>query len=269
MPNAAAAAGLAFVLTLAGGGRELTSDRFVLRAPGMPGSFTLFLEDPDVYGSTFASPVRIENRTEGDLLAVSVHVVSVTESRASGPREHAGGEGQPPAWERVGKGSDSSAQLLRAGPVDFSPETHLVMIRGSVRGVAELHAFELEEAPSPVEVLARPDGALFVRDSSGTVVRTDEHGQHPALQKSMPAGKARPSKVCAGGPLCRELEDGTVVTAARGEVTVRDPDGRSRAFTAGGAGEITALATGPEGRLYVATAGDGARRGGVRVFRLF
>src|SRR5205085_13457 len=77
---AVAAAGLAFALTLTDGGHSITSDRFALRAPGIPGAIVLELQNPDIYGSTFAAPMRVRNETEADLLAVSAEIVSLTET---------------------------------------------------------------------------------------------------------------------------------------------------------------------------------------------
>lgn len=278
MPNPVAAAGLAFALTLTDGGRALTTDRFVLRTPGLPGAVVLELEDPDLYGSTFATPVRIKNDTPAELLGVSVEVVSVTETRkgTEGKEEgrvHAGGEGQPPAWDSIPKDAETSAQLLRAGPVSFGDETLYVIVLGRVHGVAALGGFSLEEAPSPDALEVDAGGTLYVHDAGGKVVRTDGEGKRPVATGKMPVVARKPSTACAAlgdrFRFCREGPDGSLWTADAKDLTRREPDGKARSFPTGGDGAPTAIAFGREGRVYVATAGAEGRRGSVRVFRPF
>ncbi|HEV8268379.1 MAG TPA: hypothetical protein VGR00_09110 [Thermoanaerobaculia bacterium] len=276
--SSAAAAGLAFALTLTDGGRSITSTRFALRAPGLPGSIVLEVQNPDLYGSTFAAPLRVMNETEGDLLAVSAEIVSVTETKVDAEKketqkEFPGGEGQPPAWDVVKKGEASSRQQLRAGPVVFTEETKLVLLFGRVHGVALLGGFQLDEAPHPDALEADKGGNVWVRDAAGTILRTDADARSLAKVKTMPVRNEKPSGACAAlgskARLCREMPDGTLISASKSELTVTDPDGRSRSFSAGDDGPPVAIAFGKEGRVLVATAGEGARKGSVRIYRPF
>jgi hypothetical protein len=274
----AAAAGLAFALSLVDGGRTLTSDQFTLRAPGIPGVIVVELQNPDLYGSTFAAPVRVRNETEADLLAVSAEIVSVTETKVDAERKETqkelpSGEGKPPAWDVVKKGESSSRQQLRAGPVAFTEETRLILLFGRVHGVALLGGFQLDEAPHPDALEADKAGNVWVRDATGTILKTDADARYLAKVKSMPARTEKPSGACAAlgskARLCREMPDGTLISASKSELTVTDPDGRSRSLSAGDDGPPVAIAFGKDGRVLVATAGEGARKGSVRIYRPF
>ena len=275
---AAAAAGLAFALTLTDGGRSITSDRFALRAPGIPGTIVLELQNPDVYGSTFAAPMRVRNETEADLLAVSAEIVSLTETKVDAEKKETqkelpGGEGPPPAWDLVKKGEASTPQQLRAGPVAFTEETKLVLLFGRVHGVALLGGFQLDEAPHPETLVADKGGNVWVKDASGTILKTDAEARALVKVKNLPRENEKPSGACkalgAKASLCREASDGTLISSYKNELTVTDPDGKSRSFSAGDDGPPVAIAFGKEGRVLVATAGEGARKGSVRIYRPF
>ena len=273
-----AAAGLAFAIALAEGGKSVPIDRFTLKVPGVKGALVLSLEGVDLIGGTFVAPVRLANETDVDVLSPRIDLVSVTETRREGGREAThpidASAGAPPAWDRLRKKADVAGQLFRASPVAFSPETSLVVILGAVSGVAAVGAFEVEGTRNPTG-LAVDSGSLFLTDASGRIVRCALDGRGAAEVKQQPAQKPD----SAGGPCararapfvaCRTAPGGGAWAIEGRELTQLDAEGRRvRSFASGGEGPPVALAFGPDGRLFVATAGEEGRSGSVRVFRPF
>src|SRR5512141_2901700 len=158
-----AAAGLAFAIALADGGKSVPIDRFTLKVPGVKGALVLSLEGVDLIGGTFVTPVRLANETDFDVLSPRIDLVSVTETRREGGREATrpidASAGAPPAWDQLRRKTDVAGQLCRASPVAFSPETSLVVILGAVSGVAAVGSFEVEGARNPAR-LAVDSGSL-------------------------------------------------------------------------------------------------------------
>ncbi len=273
-----ATAGLAFAIALAEGGKSVPIDRFTLKVPGVKGALVLSLEGADLIGGTFVTPVRLANETDGDVLSPRIDLVSVTETRHEGGRETThpidASAGAPPAWDRVRKKTDVAGQLFRASPVAFSPETSLVVILGAVSGVAEVGAFEVEGARNPTGI-AVDSGSLFLTDASGRIVRCALDGRGAAEVKQQPVQKPDlPGGPCARARLqaviCRTAPGGGAWAIEGRELTQLDNEGkRVRSFSPGGEGPPVALAFSPDGRLFVATAGEEGRSGSVRVFRPF
>lgn len=273
-----AAAGLAFAIALADGGKSVPIDRFTLKVPGVKGALVLSLEGVDLIGGSFVAPVRLANETDFDVLSPRIDLVSVTETRREGERDVTrtleASAASPPAWELLRKKTDVAGQLLRASPVAFSPGTSLIVILGAVGGVAAVGSFEVEGARRPTR-LDLDSGSLFVMDSSGRVVRCGLDGRGAAEVKQRPAQRPEP----AGGPCararlravaCRAAPDGGAWAIEGRELTQLDAEGRRvRSFRPGGEGPPAALVFGSDGRLYVATAGEEGRGGSVRVFRPF
>jgi hypothetical protein len=276
--SSVAAAGLAFAIALAEGGKSVPIDRFTLKVPGVKGALVLSLEGVDLIGGSFVSPVRLANETDFDILSPRIDVVSVTETRREGGHETTraidASAGAPPAWDQLRKKTDAAGQLFRVSPVAFSPETSLIVILGAVSGVAAVGSFEVENARNPAR-LDVDSGSLFVTDASGRIVRCGHDGRGAIEVKQRPVQKPDP----AGGPcartraqavVCRAAPDGGAWAIEGREVTQLDAEGRRvRSFRAGGEGPPAALAFGPDGRLFVATAGEEGRSGSVRVFRPF
>ena len=108
---------------------------------------------------------------------------------------------------------------------------------------------------------------------SGTILKTDAEARALVKVKNLPRENEKPSGACkalgAKASLCREASDGTLISSYKNELTVTDPDGKSRSFSAGDDGPPVAIAFGKEGRVLVATAGEGARKGSVRIYRPF
>lgn len=279
MPTSSvAAAGLAFAIALADGGKSVPVDRFTLKVPGVKGALVLSLESVDLIGGSFVAPVLLANETDFDVLSPRIDLVSVTETRREGGREAMhpldASAPSPPAWDVLRKKTDAAGQLFRASPVAFTPETSLVVILGAVSGVAAVGSFEVEGARNPAR-LDIDSASLFVTDASGRVVRCALDGHGAVEVKQRPAQKSDP----AGGPctrariqalVCRAAPDGGAWAIEGREVTQLDSGGgRVRSFPPGGEGPSVALSLAPDGRLYVATAGEEGRSGSVRVFRPF
>jgi hypothetical protein len=275
--SSVAAAGLAFAIALADGGKSVPIDRFTLKVPGVKGSLVLSLEGVDLIGGSFVSPVRLANETDFDVLAPRIDPVSVTETRREGGREVTrtidASAGAPPAWDQLRKKTDAAGQLFKVSPVAFSPETSLIVILGAVSGVAAMGSFEVEGARNPAR-LDVDSGSIFVTDASGRIVRCALDGSGAAEVKGRPAQKADP----AGGPctrarvqtVCRPAPGGGAWAIEGRELAQLDAEGRRmRSFRPGGEGPPVALTFGPDGRLFVATSGEEGRGGSVRVFRPF
>jgi hypothetical protein len=273
-----AAAGLAFAIALADGGKSVPIDRFTLKVPGAKGALVLSLEGVDLIGGTFVTPVRLANETDFDILTPRIDFVSVTETRRESGREATrpidASAGAPPAWDRLRKKTDVAGQLFRVSPVAFSPETSLIVVLGAVSGVAAVGSFEVEGARNPTR-LDVDSGSLFLTDASGRIVRCALDGRGATEVKQRPAQKADAAGgACARARLqavtCRTAPDGGAWAIEGREVTQLDAEGRRvRSFRPGGEGPLAALAFGPDGRLFVATAGEEGRSGSVRVFRPF
>ncbi len=275
---AVAAAGLAFAIALLEGGKSVPIDRFTLKVPGAKGTLVLSLEGVDLIGGSFVAPVRLTNETDFDILSPRIELVSVTETRREGGREATrpieASAGAPPAWDQLEKKSDAAGQLFRVSPVAFSPETSLIVILGAVSGVAAAGSFEVEGARNPAK-LDVDSGSLFVTDGSGRIVRCALDGRGAVEMKGRPAQKPDPAEgPCARARgrvvVCHAAPDGSAWAIEGREVTQLDVEGRRvRSFRPGGEGPPAALAFGPDGRLFVATAGEEGRSGSVRVFRPF
>jgi hypothetical protein len=276
-----AAAGLAFALTLSDGGRSMSSERFTLKVPGATGPLVLVLEGPDFAGGSFVAPVRLKNDSDADLHTVTLGLDAATET-LRGDKDMPGASRaipaaavSPPAWDAIPKGTEAPAQLFRVSPVGFAPETLLVILLGSVHGIASAGAFEVEGAKRPTDVAVVPGGSLYVTDISGRIVRCGLDGKGAVEVKGKPASKLDDPE----GPCARSRSQGLVCRAAPGggawaiegrEVSELGADGgRVRSFRPGGEGPPVALALGADGRLFVATAGEEGRSGSVRVFRPF
>lgn len=276
--SSVAAAGLAFAIALADGGKSVPIDRFTLKVPSVKGTLILSFEGVDLIGGSFVAPVRLANETDFDVLSPKIDLVSVTETRREGERDVTrtleASAASPPAWELLRKKTNVAGQLFRASPVAFSPETSLIVILGAVSGVAAVGSFEVEGARSPAR-LDVDSGSIFVTDASGRVVRCALDGRGAAEVKQRPAQKPEP----AGGPCararpqavaCRAAPDGSAWAIEGRELAQFDAEGRRvRSLRPGGEGRPVALAFGPDGRLYVATAGEEGRSGSVLVFRPF
>ncbi len=276
--SSVAAAGLAFAIALADGGKSVPIDRFTLKVPGVKGALVLSLEGVDLIGGAVVAPVRLANETDFDVLSPRIDLVSVTETRREGGRDVAraldAAAPLPPAWDLLRKRTDAAGQLFRASPVGFSPDTSLVVILGAVSGALAVGSFEVEGARNPAR-LDIDSGSLFVTDASGRIVRCALDGRGAAEVKQRPPQRSDP----AGGPcararvqalVCRTAPDGGAWAIEGREVTQLDAEGgRVRSFPPGGEGPPVALALGPDGRLYVATAGEGGSSGSVRIFRPF
>lgn len=276
-----AAAGLAFALTLSDGGRSMSGERFTLKVPGAKGPLVLVLEGPDFAGGSFVSPVRLKNDSDADLHAMTLGLDAATET-LRGEKDMPGASRaipaaavSPPAWDAIPKGTEAPAQLFRVSPVGFAPETLLVILLGSVHGIASAGAFEVEGAKRPTGVDVDSGGSLYVTDTSGRIVRCGLDGRGAVEVNARPASKPE----AQGGPCARARSQGLVCREAPGggawaiegrEVSELDAQGsRVRSFRPGGEGPPVALALGANGRLYVATAGEEGRSGSVRVFRPF
>ena len=275
-----APSGLAFAVTLSQGGRSVSSDRFSLRVPGAKGTLVLTFEGIDLVGGTFASPVRLRNDTDADLLAVRVDLVSATEtirvSDAKGDvtRILPASAGPPPSWDSLPKGAESSGQIFRVGPVGFAPETDLLIVLGAVSGVAPAGSFEVEGAKNPAGLESDAAGSLYVIDATGKVFRTGGDGKKAAEVRNPLPPHAEPGEACAhhraAGHSCRVAADGAAWAIEGRDISQFGADGRRvRSFRPGGEGPPVALAFGKDGRLYVATAGEEGRSGSIRVFRPF
>jgi hypothetical protein len=275
-----AAAGLAFALTLSDGGRSISGERFTLKVPGAKGPLVLVLEGPDFVGGSFVAPVRLKNDSDADLQAVTLGLEAATET-LRGEKDMPGASRSipaaavsPPTWDVIPKGTEAPAQLFRVAPVGFGAETLLVILLGSVHGIASAGAFEVEGAKRPTAVDVDP-GGLFVTDASGRVVRCGLDGRGAVEVKARPAPKPdAPGGPCAGsrsqGLVCREAPGGGAWAIEGLEVSELDAQGsRVRSFRPGGEGAPVALALGADGRFYVATAGEEGRSGSVRAFRPF
>lgn len=276
--SSVAAAGLAFAIALADGGKSVPIDRFTLKVPGAKGALVLSFEGVDLIGGAFVAPVRLANETDLDILSPRIDLVSVTETRREGGREATGAidasAGAPPAWDLLRTKTDAAGQLFRVSPVAFSPETSLIVVLGAVSGVLAVGSFEVEAAKNPTR-LDIDSGSLFVTDASGRIVRCalDGHGAVEVKQRPAPKPEA-PGRPCARarsqGLVCREAPGGGAWAIEGREVSELDAEGRRvRSFRPGGEGQPVALAFGPAGRLFVATAGEEGRSGSVRVFRPF
>lgn len=276
--SSVAAAGLAFAIALADGGKSVPIDRFTLKVPGVKGALVLSLEGVDLIGGSFVTPVRLANETDFDILSPRIDLVSVTETRREGGREATrpidASAGAPPAWDQLRKKTDAAGQLFRASPVAFSPETSLIVILGAVSGVAAVGSFEVEGARNPAR-LDVDSGSIFVTDASGRIVRCALDGSGAVEVKGRPAQKTDPvagacAKARAQVVVCRTAPGGGAWAIEGREVTQLDNEGkRVRSFRSGGEGPPAALAFGPDGRLFVATSGEEGRGGSVRVFRPF
>lgn len=276
-----AAAGLAFALTLSDGGQSVSSERFTLKVPGAKGPLVLVLEGPDFVGGSFVAPVRLKNDSDADLHAVALGLEAATETlrgekgMSGASRSIPAAAISPPAWDVIPKGTEAPAQLLRVSPVGFGAETLLVILLGSVHGIASAGAFEVEGAKRPTAVDVDTGGSLYVTDISGRLVRCGLDGKGAAEVKGKPASKPdAPGGPCARsrsqGLACRETPAGGAWAIEGREVSELGTDGRRlRSFRPGGEGLPVALALGADGRLYVATAGEEGRSGSVRVFRPF
>lgn len=276
--SSVAAAGLAFAIALAEGGKSVPIDRFTLKVPGVKGALVLSLEGVDLIGGTFVTPVRLSNETDFDVLAPRIDLVSVTETRREGGREATrtldASAASPPAWDQLRKKTDAAGQLFRVSPVAFSPETSLIVVLGAVSGVVALGSFDVEGARNPAR-LDVDSSSIFVTDASGRIVKCGLDGRGAAEVKQPPVRKPD----LAGGPCartrlqavaCRAAPDGSAWAIEGREVTQLDAEGkRVRSFRPGGEGPPAALSFGPDGRLFVATAGEEGRSGSVRVFRPF
>jgi hypothetical protein len=276
--SSVAAAGLAFAIALADGGKSVPIDRFTLKVPGAKGALVLSLEGVDLVGGSFVAPVRLANETDFDVLSPRIDLVSVSETRRETGRDSTraidASAASPPAWDRLRKKTDVAGQLFRVSPVAFSPETSLVVILGAVSGALAVGSFEVEGARNPTR-LDVDSTSLFVTDASGRIVRCALDGRGAAEVKQRPAQKTDP----AAGPcararvqalVCRAAPDGSAWAIEGSEVTQLDAEGRRvRSFPPGGEGPPIALSFGADGRLFVATAGEEGRSGSVRVFRPF
>lgn len=278
--SSVAAAGLAFAVTLSDGGRSLSSERFTLKVPGANGPLVLVLEGPDFVGGSFVAPVRLKNDSDADLHAVTLGLEAATETlRAEkgmpgASRSIPAAAVSPPAWDAIPKGTEASAQLFRVSPVGFGSETLLVILLGSVHGIASAGAFEVEGARRPTAVDVDSGGSLYVTDASGRIVRCGLDGRGAVEVKGRPASKPEaPGGPCARsrsqGLVCREAPGGAWAIEGREVSELGADGGRLRSFRPGGEGPPVALALGADGRLYVATAGEEGRSGSVRVFRPF
>jgi hypothetical protein len=276
-----AVAGLAFALTLSDGGRSVSSERFTLKVPGAKGPLVLVLEGPDFVGGSFVAPVRLKNDSDADLQAVTLGLEAATET-LRGEKDIPGASRaisaaavSPPSWDAIPKGTEAPAQLFTVAPVGFAPETLLVILLGTVHGIASAGAFEVEGAKRPTGVEVDAGGSLFVTDASGRVVRCGLDGKGAVEVKGKPVSKPEaPGGPCARsrsqGLVCREAPGGGAWAIEGGEVSELGTDGRRlRSFHPGGEGPPSALALGADGRVYVATAGGEGRSGSVRVFRPF
>ncbi|HSB63298.1 MAG TPA: hypothetical protein VLJ18_03985 [Thermoanaerobaculia bacterium] len=273
-----AAAGLAFAIALADGGKSVPIDRFTLKVPGAKGALVLSLEGVDLIGGSFVTPVRLANETDFDVLSPRIDLVSVTETRREGGREVThpidASAGAAPAWDVLRSKADVAGQLFRVSPVAFSPETSLIVVLGAVSGVAAVGSFEVEGARNPAR-LDVDTASLFVTDASGRIVRCALDGRGAAEVKQQPAQKPdSPGGPCARARLqavaCRAAPGGGAWAIEGRELTQLDAEGRRvRSIRPGGEGLPVALAFGPDGRLFVATAGEDGRSGSVRVFRPF
>lgn len=268
--------GLAFALTLSQGGRSISSDRVSLRIPDTKGTLVVRLDSYDIAGGRFSAPLRLENRTDADLYALRVDLVSETES--SGPtagspspaRVHPA-TAAPLTWAGLAKGAESSTLDLVASPVVFSPDTSMVLLLGVVTGVARTGELAVEAAKSAVALDADAGGNLFLTDAAGRVVRTGPDGAGPReLRGAAPVQHGRTGGPCAphraAGRVCAEApQDAPGVWTAEGdEVSVFEPGGaRVRSFRLPG-GPISDVAFGKGGRVYL------LRRGGtITVLRAF
>jgi hypothetical protein len=277
-----AVAGVAFALTLSDGGRSISGERFTLKVPGAKGPLVLVLEGPDFVGGSFVAPVRLKNDSDADLHAVTLGLEAATET-LRGEKDMPGASRSipaaavsPPAWDVIPNGTEAPAQLFRVAPVGFGAETLLVVLLGTVHGIASAGSFELEDAKRPTGVDVDPGGSLYVTDISGRVVRCGLDGKGAVEVKGRPAPKpeAHQGGPCARsrslGLACRETPFGGAWAIEGRDVTELGTDGRRlRAFRPGGEGPPVALALAADGRLYVATAGEEGRSGSVRVFRPF
>jgi hypothetical protein len=276
-----AAAGLAFALTLSDGGRSISGERFTLKVPGAKGPLVLLLEGPDFVGGSFVSPVRLKNDSDADLHAVTMGLDAATETlrgekgMPGASRSIPAAAVSPPAWDVIPKGTEAPAQLFRVAPVGFGAETLLVILLGSVHGIASAGAFEVEGAKRPTDVAVDTGGSLYVTDISGRIVRCGLDGRgavevkgRPALKPEAPGGPCARSR--SQGLVCREAPGGGAWAIEGLEVSELDAQGsRVRSFRPGGEGAPVALALGVDGRFYVATAGEEGRSGSVRIFRPF
>lgn len=105
----------------------------------------------------------------------------------------------PPAWDAIPKGTEAPAQLFRVAPVGFAPETLLVILLGTVHGIASAGAFEVEGATRPMGVDVDSGGSLYVTDISGRTVRCGLDGRGAVEVKARPASKPE----AQGGPCAR------------------------------------------------------------------
>jgi hypothetical protein len=276
-----AVAGLAFALTLSDGGRSISSERFSLKVPGAKGPLVLTLEGPDFVGGSFVAPVRLKNDSDADLQTVTLGLEAATET-LRGEKDMPGASRSipaaavsPPSWDTIAKGTEAPAQLFTVAPVGFAPDTLLVILLGTVHGIASAGAFEVEGAKGPTDVAVDPGGSLYVTDISGRIVRCGLDGKGAVEVKGKPASKPdAPGGPCARsrsqGLVCRETPAGGAWAIEGREVSELGTDGRRlRSFRPGGEGPPIALALGADGRVYVATAGEEGRSGSVRVFRPF
>jgi len=276
-----AVAGLAFALTLSDGGRSVSSERFTLKVPGAKGPLVLVLEGPDFVGGSFVAPVRLKNDSDADLHVVTLGLEAATET-LRGEKDMPGASRSipaaavsPPIWDAIPKGTEAPAQLFTVAPVGFAPETLLVILLGTVHGIASAGAFELEGAKRPTGVDIDLGGSLYVTDISGRIVRCGLDGKGAVEVKARPAPKPEaPRESCvrarSQGLVCRETPLGGAWAIEGREITELGTDGRRlRSFRPGGEGPPSALALGADGRVYVATAGEEGRSGSVRVFRPF
>jgi hypothetical protein len=274
--------GLAFAVTLTDGGRSISSDRVSLKIPDTSpkGNLVVRLEGWNVTGGVFSAPLMLENGTGAELFALRVDYVSSTESsaKAAGAAGRtsaaAAGVAAPLTWPRLAKGETSTPLEFRASPIVFSPETTLVVVMGTVSGVAIIGGFTVEGAADANRIDVDPSGDVFLSDATGRTLRAGSDGANPrevrniaALRRPKPAGGPCASLRAAAAAnsaelLCGESPDQTFWTVRGEEVSILDTAGATlRSFRLEGTGSapIVDLAFGKTGRVYL------LRRGGATI----
>ena len=233
--------GLTFALSFDGKGRSVSSGPFVLRVPGARGSLKVSFDSVALRDGMLDAPFRLKNESGTDLLAVRVDLSSVSETvrgDAGGRFSRSQDVASPPplSWDRISDGVETPGDLLRGGPLSFSPDTEVVVVLGVVSGLAGAPADPKKDVPIPATKASACPGT-----PSGC--RVDAEGNVWRLE---PAAEGR------RGGLSERTKGGAVV--------------RSVWFEKGERPRDLSLAT--DGRLLVFF-DDGSKDGAVRAYRAF
>jgi hypothetical protein len=246
--------GLTFAFALTNGGHTISSDRADVRIPDTQGTLAVRIEGFDVSGGAFSTSLRLENGTDAELYGLRVDHPSAA---------------APLTWEKLGRGETSTTLPFRASPVAFAPETPVVVVMGTVTGVAVTGGFTVTSDAALTSIDVDSSGDLVFTDAAGKTLRSGPDGSAPREIRKIAAvarpksatGASGPSGPCtaarAAGHVCAEGPEKTVWILDGDRVEISDVSGGTlRAFRLTGPAPVD-LAFSKTGRGYL------LRRGGA------